>query len=239
MPPEQPSMCVQVLFWQRDDRFPSPAHTHVVKLPSAIPYLTAAALSIACTPSSSNANDDADAETGSEDATTETETETGTETETETGTGDTDENSCASPEECGPDEWCDFPDDLCGAGQLGECLPRPDECDGLDVEICGCDGNAHIAGCEAAEGVDRSNDTSMCETPEGAHVCGELFCPSDSYYCQQAMLDGENPGPDVFSCRELPEACSGSEDCACLAEETCGSFCEFADGHFTLICPGG
>ena len=215
-------------------------HTHAVRISNVLPYLAVAALSLACKPPLEANDDDAESETGEETATGDT-GDTGEPSDTggTTGTGGTDENACAGPEDCELDEWCNFPDDLCGYDQLGQCWARPEECDGSDILVCGCDDNTHMKGCASADGTDIRKGTSACEMPEGYHVCGGVFCPSDSHYCQRVMLDGENPGPDLFFCVALPEACVGTEDCACLAEETCGDYCEFVDGHFTTTCPGG
>lgn len=47
--------------------------------------------------------------------------------------------TCLGPEDCLDSERCDFPDDLCGDGEPGTCVPLPiGASDG--VSACGCDG---------------------------------------------------------------------------------------------------
>jgi hypothetical protein len=59
-------------------------------------------------------------------------------------------------------EYCDFPDDQCGAADRpGVCTPRPDFCNPQLDEVCGCDGTRHQNACEANKAgtdVDESND---------------------------------------------------------------------------------
>jgi len=70
------------------------------------------------------------------------------------------ERSCGgiTGEVCEADEWCDFPDDLCGgADGLGTCQPRPQGCPADCPGVCGCDGAFHCNACSAqAEGTDVS-----------------------------------------------------------------------------------
>jgi hypothetical protein len=47
-------------------------------------------------------------------------------------------------------EFCDFPDDQCGAADRpGVCVPRPELCNPMLEEVCGCDGRQHQNACEA------------------------------------------------------------------------------------------
>lgn len=52
---------------------------------------------------------------------------------------------------CDPNtEFCDFPDDQCGAADRpGTCAPRPELCNPLIDVVCGCDGAEHQNSCEA------------------------------------------------------------------------------------------
>ena len=56
---------------------------------------------------------------------------------------------------CGGNEWCDYPDDLCGAGMNGVCMPQPMVCNLIFAPHCGCDGADHSNACVAnANGTD-------------------------------------------------------------------------------------
>ena len=65
---------------------------------------------------------------------------------------------------CDDGLYCDWPDEICGAGDVfGECKPRPAECEPGE-SVCGCDGQRHDSACAAAMiGVDVA-DLSRCET---------------------------------------------------------------------------
>lgn len=56
---------------------------------------------------------------------------------------------------CAADQWCDYPDDLCGAGAHGMCFPQPRVCNLIFAPHCGCDGVTHSNECVAnANGTD-------------------------------------------------------------------------------------
>ena len=65
---------------------------------------------------------------------------------------------------CGTKEFCDFPDDMCGANDgTGTCKPRPELCQPAEIPVCGCDGAMHRTACEAQQaGTDVSLDTPPC-----------------------------------------------------------------------------
>ena len=64
---------------------------------------------------------------------------------------------CQVTEECGPGQYCDFPDGLCGAGMTGACKAKPNPLDCVCTidGVCGCDGATYCDNCSAAQaGVD-------------------------------------------------------------------------------------
>lgn len=141
---------------------------------------------------------------------------------------------------CGDTEYCDFPDDQCGAADgQGECKPRPNACNDIYAPVCTCDGTVAANDCDAAAS---GNDVSIlggCTAPDGMFACGIGFCDKSMYYCRKSLSDVGGV-PDSYSCEALPAACSGgAPTCDCLAAETCGDMCSEADGGFTLTCPGG
>lgn len=143
-------------------------------------------------------------------------------------------------ETCADNEFCDYPDDLCGAADgSGTCVPRPDACPDVIDPMCACNGKSYENACDAAaKGVDVST-VGGCKTPKGYFACGPTFCPTGMAYCMHSVSDvgGE---PDSYSCRELPTACGSAPSCACLAGVPCGESCA-ADpgGTLTVTCLGG
>ncbi len=66
----------------------------------------------------------------------------------------------AAPEACGgfpgtqckdrENTYCDFEENSCGGNDAtGVCKPRPDLCQPVVMEVCGCDGETHANECEA------------------------------------------------------------------------------------------
>jgi hypothetical protein len=80
--------------------------------------------------------------------------------------GAQDPDSGANPRRCGArlgdtcraGEYCDFPDDLCGAADApGVCKERPQACTREFNPTCGCDGKIHSNPCMTrADGTDVS-----------------------------------------------------------------------------------
>jgi len=171
----------------------------------------------------------------------ETGTETGTETETgaETGAETGEPQTCAAFDECGEDQWCDFPDNACGAGLLGTCEPQPDfeGCgDDSEIRVCACNGSMPERGC--ASGIALNADASACDPFPGYFPCGPLLCQSAIYYCQVQLSDvGDEP--DDYRCVRLPNTCGQVADCECLSDEPCSESCEATGVGLTLTCPGG
>lgn len=140
---------------------------------------------------------------------------------------------------CAATEYCDFPDNLCGAADgPGVCTPRPQACDDIYQPTCGCDGQVHGNGCDAnASGTD-ANDLGGCTPPAGMFGCGAIFCQLGSQYCEE---DGSDTGgPSFFSCKPLPAGCGSAPSCACLSSVVCGTACmPTADGGLQVTCFGG
>ncbi|MCA9662540.1 MAG: hypothetical protein KC486_29640, partial [Myxococcales bacterium] len=56
---------------------------------------------------------------------------------------------CKSDDDCGSNQFCDFPDVLCGAGNPGSCAPRPTECNDNEALTFGCDCLEYASPCLA------------------------------------------------------------------------------------------
>jgi hypothetical protein len=148
-------------------------------------------------------------------------------------------NECTPTKACAADEWCDYPDDLCGAGSPGKCQKRPEGCGLLYAPVCTCDGKQAGNQCAGQSGGQDVNAKGGCSAPQGTFACGSSFCTSGQQYCQIVISDVGGI-PDEFSCKPLPTGCGSAPSCACLEKQPCGDFCK-ADsaGNFTLTCPGG
>lgn len=142
---------------------------------------------------------------------------------------------------CPLTEYCDFPDDDCGAADgTGICKPRPAACDASYAPVCGCDGAVHGNDCGAyAAGTDL-NLAGGCPPPVGMFACGEKFC-SDGMVCTR--YGNDVPGPEAFyGCGDAPPECNGMvPTCACASglADACAGTCEDVDGGVIISCPGG
>ena len=187
-----------------------------------------ALLGCATDPTSDTTNAD---ETVSSSASESGETENG-----ESESGETGGEGCMDG--CADDEFCDYPDGLCGAGEPGVCAPQPDACGDDPVSECGCDGMAYTQGCANEAGTDTNIDAASCMAPAGYFPCGPLLCDSSSFYCRRDVSDVGGI-PDSWGCMPLPNGCGDPADCTCLEMENCGFMCEATGSGFTLTCPGG
>lgn len=147
--------------------------------------------------------------------------------------------ACNPTKPCSADEYCDYPDNLCGKGAEGTCKPKPTSCDFTYAPVCTCDGTIasnDCAGYTEGNDIDAEND---CPPPVNTFACGNVFCQIGQEYCQRAVSDigGE---PDSYSCKPVPDACGKTPMCSCLVNEPCGQWCEsLALAQLTLTCPGG
>lgn len=142
---------------------------------------------------------------------------------------------------CAATEFCDFPDDTCGAADgSGICKPRATTCPEIYSPTCGCDGKIYGNPCEVNGAGFDINDNGGCQPPAGMFSCGSSFCDAKTSYCQRDTSDvgGE---PSSYQCKDLPAACGGKASCACLGAVVCGSMCAVTnDGQgFVVTCPGG
>lgn len=145
---------------------------------------------------------------------------------------------------CADDEYCDYPNDVCGAADgQGVCRPRPEGCDLNYAPVCACDGMVYGNDCGAnGAGFDVS-DLGGCMPPmANLFNCGHIFCDSATQFCLRTYADVPNT-PDSYSCADLPAACSGmAPSCACIGDP-CGApiagECMAIGTGFRVSCPGG
>lgn len=139
---------------------------------------------------------------------------------------------------CEDNEFCDFPDDICGAADgTGVCRPRPGDCPDIYMPVCACNGEVQSSACDAnAVGFD-VNRLGGCTPPADMFACGFLFC-STTQYCR--VIIDDTGMPPAYECGELPSECDEGVDCDCVADELCGDMCEADDDdNLTVTCPGG
>lgn len=141
---------------------------------------------------------------------------------------------------CAADEFCDYPDDECGAlDGTGVCVKRPQVCPDLYAPTCACDGKVYSNSCDANGAGQDISVLGGCPDQMGMFACGAGFCAKGQQYCQKTLSDVQGI-PDTFMCLPYPAACGGNADCACFANELCGNACSgTAMDGITLTCPGG
>jgi len=146
---------------------------------------------------------------------------------------------CTPQKPCAADEWCDYPDNLCGTGSPGKCVKRPKACDLSYAPVCTCAGNEAGNECEGQSGGFDVNAKGGCTPPQGKFVCGQVFCNTGKQYCEIAVSD-VGGWPDGYTCKDIPTTCGTTPSCTCLKDQPCGFMCEAdASGNFVLTCPGG
>lgn len=147
--------------------------------------------------------------------------------------------SCSPSKPCAADEYCDYGDDLCGAGSPGKCTKRPQGCDLMYAPVCTCEGKVAGNECSGQSGGWDVSAKGGCTPPQDLFACGHLFCMAQQQYCQIQLSD-VGGYPDTFACKVLPAACGSVPSCGCVASEPCGGMCKAdAAGNPTVSCPGG
>lgn len=139
---------------------------------------------------------------------------------------------------CGANEYCDYPDALCGSGVTGTCQQRPSACSFILDPVCACDGITYDNDCEAAQAGEDVSSTGICPPPVGGFACGDTFCMEGTAYCERQSTDVAGTA-DSYACKPRPAACNDMPGCACLADEPCGASCTEDEGNFILTCIGG
>jgi hypothetical protein len=192
---------------------------------------------------SATATDTATSTSGTSATTGSSETSGAATTDASTGTdgssSDTSTGGCGGTA-CDGDSYCDWTTNRCGAaGEEATCEPLPQGCPDVVMPVCGCDGQVYGNACEAAAaGVDVAED-GMCEPPPGFALCGTQLCEIGVTYCQISVSD-VGGFPNGYDCRPLPPTCGNPADCTCVADQSCGEFCEVSgDGLVVVSCPGG
>ena len=137
---------------------------------------------------------------------------------------------------CSESEYCDFPDDLCGAADRpGVCRPRPTICRRDYVPTCGCDGAVHSNPCSGQASGTAANRLGGCTPPPEMTPCGSGFCPIGFSYCS-IMVPGVPGAATSYSCTPYPDGCGEVPSCTCLGS---GEACDCdarEDGGFAVTC---
>ena len=84
--------------------------------------------------------------------------------------------ACSPSKPCAADEYCDYGDDLCGAGSPGKCTKRPQGCDLLYAPVCTCEGKVAGNECSGQSGGWDVSAKGGCTPPQDLFACGHLFC---------------------------------------------------------------
>jgi hypothetical protein len=149
--------------------------------------------------------------------------------------------TCTSTADCPMNEFCNWPDGLCGAGAPGACTPITSTCsDG--VGVCYCDGTVTVNGdisCEGYQGKDFDSTGTACTLPATAFSCGHIVCDfGTNDYCQ--LTTNDTGGPPYVQCAYAAAQCDPAT-CACLTDEiaACGGTCTDGPNGPTITCPGG
>lgn len=147
------------------------------------------------------------------------------------GTG----QACGAPTDppCAPGQFCDLPDNRCGAGVHGVCETAPvSVCSAIERQVCGCDGVVYPSACQANLAGSDVSKAAACAAPTGTFRCGWIYCRRDSEYCS-SVEGGAVSFPGTFQCLAMPAACGSSPSCACLSPSS-GLCTQSSDGALTV-----
>lgn len=142
--------------------------------------------------------------------------------------------ACRDGAACGAGEYCDFADNMCGAGAMGACVKKPDACPAvIGKPVCGCDKKVHSGECVTyVDGTDL-DAVGGCTKQPGTFACGYFLCNLGTDYCR---IEPHANGATGYACVALQ--CTGTPSCSCLERERCGDACTGDDKTgLTLTCP--
>ncbi len=163
-----------------------------------------------------------------------------------TGSGQPPIKSCGGGDfgECDATEYCAFSDGVCGTQDpIGECHPRPTNCDASYQPVCGCDDQVHGNPCDAMMNGWDLSALGSCAIPAGTFPCGAHFCSIATEVCHESDEgDSPQPTPNLYRCDPLPAACDGKPSCdeGCAQAVCFAAFCNLTvEGGMFVDCPGG
>ncbi len=150
------------------------------------------------------------------------------------GTCDGTVRSCALASTCPSNQFCEYPDDRCGAnGTMGTCVDRPSFCRVLpsdEARVCACDRKVYDSPCEASRAGQDIAQEGICALSIDQFACGSNVCSRKSQYCRVTKLDSMPRAPATFRCVLLPAICASAAldvVCACLNKNNvaCANTC--------------
>ncbi len=147
--------------------------------------------------------------------------------------------TCDATHPCPDGSWCDYPDNLCGAGaKTGECAAKPSACPNQGPQVCGCQGTVYPNECTASQdGVDVAS-TGACQVPNGAFPCGYKLCVQAADFCVRSRRSFGSD--DEYQCVATP-ACTNASTCVCLTGQACpnavGCSLDQSYSTYTVTCP--
>lgn len=134
--------------------------------------------------------------------------------------------TCKEGYYCG-DGSCGYPRDV------ADCLPVPVmECETGGRPVCACRQDVFENACKAlVAGRGRcfdigrcvlgSEDSQICEPPDGWFECGSVFCERGLEFCENVECPDEKW--ETFACKPIPTECGPTPTCDCLnmPDHTC------------------